>query len=70
MKTHYETLGVPKTATKDEIKKAFRRLSMETHPDVAKSEANAEKFKQISEAHNVLSSDRERRRYDFDLEQG
>lgn len=68
MKSHYETLGLAKDASKDEIKKAFRKLSMETHPDVAKGSANAERFKQISEAHAVLSNDKKRRIYDSELQ--
>ena len=67
VKSHYETLGIAKDATKDEIKKAFRKLSKETHPDVAGGAANTERFKQISEAHAVLSNDRKRRIYDADL---
>jgi len=62
MKTHYETLDVPKDASHEEIKTAFRKLSMQTHPDVAKDAANAEKFKQISEANAVLSNEKSRRR--------
>lgn len=69
MKTHYETLGVSKDATREEIKAAFRRLSMETHPDVARVNANAEKFKQISEANAILSNEKARKRYDFELEE-
>mmetsp|Transcript_25146 Transcript_25146/g.54894 ORF Transcript_25146/g.54894 Transcript_25146/m.54894 type:complete len:198 (-) Transcript_25146:30-623(-) len=68
MKSHYETLGIAKDATKDDIKKAFRKLSMETHPDVAKGAVNTERFKQISEAHAVLSNDKKRRMYDADMQ--
>ena len=66
-KSHYEVLGVGKDAKKDEIKKAFRKLSKETHPDVAGGAANTERFKQVSEANAVLSNDRKRRIYDADL---
>lgn len=70
MKSHYDTLGVPKTATRDEIKAAFRKLCMETHPDVATNKiGNIEKFKQVSEAHAILSGERSRRRYDFEVEE-
>ena len=69
MKSHYDTLGVPKSATKAEIKAAFRRLSLETHPDVA-SGGNVERFKQLNEAHRVLSSDSERRIYDMEMMDG
>ena len=74
MKTHYDSLGVSPTATKDEIKKAYRKLCMETHPDVASSSsvsstAKTERFKQISEAYSVLSDDRARSRYNFEMDQ-
>ncbi|MBX4188089.1 MAG: DnaJ domain-containing protein, partial [Candidatus Doudnabacteria bacterium] len=49
----YTTLGVPKTATPEEIKKAYRRLAHEHHPD--KGKGDSEKFKQINEAYQVLS---------------
>ena len=67
MKTHYDTLGVSKNATKAEVKAAFRKLSLQTHPDVAAGTANVERFKQISEAHRVLSNDVERRIYDLEI---
>lgn len=68
VKSHYDTLGVAETASIKEIKKAFRKLSMETHPDVAQS-SNGERFKQISEAYRVLSNDRERRIYDREFKE-
>jgi curved DNA-binding protein CbpA len=65
---HYDTLGLSKTASREEIKAAFRKLSMATHPDVAKEgDATIEKFKTISEAHSVLSNKTERYRYDRQL---
>lgn len=71
MKTHYDTLGVPQHATKNEIKSAFRKLSLETHPDVAANNnnytSNVERFKQIAEAHTVLSNETERRIYDAEI---
>lgn len=67
MKTHYDTLGVSKNATKKEIKAAFRKLSLETHPDVAAGSANVERFKQISEAHCILSNEAERQLYDAEM---
>ena len=62
---YYETLGVAKTATADEIKSAFRKLARKHHPDVAKDKKAAEeKFKQINEAYEVLSDADKRRKYD------
>lgn len=63
LKCHYEVLGVSKQATKEEIKAAFRKLSFENHPDVAK-DADGEAFKAIANAHSVLSCPNERRKYD------
>jgi curved DNA-binding protein len=62
---YYETLGVPKTASDDEIKSAFRKLARKYHPDVAKDKKTAEeKFKQINEAYEVLSDAEKRKKYD------
>src|SRR5437867_2974727 len=62
---YYETLGVSKTASEDEIKSAFRKLARKHHPDVAKDKKAAEeKFKEINEAYEVLSDPEKRRRYD------
>lgn len=66
IKNHYDVLGVTKQATQDEIKVAFRKLSFEHHPDVAK-EADGETFKSIANAHSVLSNPNERRKYDREL---
>lgn len=64
-KDYYETLGVSKTATEDEIRKAFRKLARVHHPDVAKDKKNAEsKFKEINEAYEVLSDAEKRKKYD------
>ena len=62
---YYETLGVPKTATEDEIRTAFRKLARKYHPDVAKDKKAAEeKFKEINEAYEVLSDPEKRKKYD------
>ena len=60
----YETLGVPRTATQDEIQRAYRKLAREHHPDVNKDPGAEDRFKEISEAHDVLSDPQTRRRYD------
>jgi curved DNA-binding protein len=62
---YYETLGVAKTATPDEIKKAYRKLAMKFHPDKNKGDKAAEeKFKGISEAYAVLSDPEKKQQYD------
>jgi len=64
-KDYYEILGVPRTATTDEIKKAFRKLARIHHPDVAKDKSTAEaKFKEINEAYEVLGDAEKRQHYD------
>lgn len=64
-KDYYEILGVPRNATKEEIKRAYRRLALQYHPDRNKSPDAEEKFKEISEAYAVLSDDEKRRIYDM-----
>ncbi len=59
---YYELLGVPKNASADEIKKAYRRLAVQHHPD--KEGGNEEKFKEINEAYDVLKDSQKRQRYD------
>ena len=62
---YYKTLGVAKTATADEIKKAFRKLARQHHPDLAQDKKTAEeKFKEINEAYEVLSDADKRKKYD------
>ncbi len=61
---YYEILGVSKTATDQEIKKAFRKKAVELHPDRNKAHDAAEKFKKINEAYQVLSDSQKRKMYD------
>src|SRR5438876_12411436 len=62
---YYETLGVSKTATDEEIRSAFRKLARKYHPDVAKDKKAAEeKFKEINEAYEVLGDPDKRKKYD------
>src|SRR5258706_16404992 len=64
-KDYYEVLGVPRSASDADIKKAFRKLAREYHPDVAKDKKKAEeKFKEINEAYEVLSDPAKRKKYD------
>jgi len=64
-KDYYEILGVPRTASGDEIKKAFRKLARQYHPDVAKNKKEAEeKFKEVNESYEVLGDAEKRKRYD------
>jgi curved DNA-binding protein len=64
-KDYYEVLGVPRTASEIDIKKAFRKLAREHHPDVAKNKKQAEeKFKEINEAYEVLGDPTKRKKYD------
>src|SRR5487761_1030226 len=61
-KNYYETLGISKSATKDEIKKAFHKLAHKYHPD--KTGGDNEKFKEVSEAYSILSDEKKRAEYD------
>jgi len=64
-KDYYSVLGVDKKASKDEIKKAFRKLALKYHPDKTKGDKAAEeKFKEVNEAYEVLSDDEKRKKYD------
>lgn len=61
---YYEVLGIDKGASKEEIKKAYRKLARKYHPDVSKEEDAEEKFKEVKEAYEVLSDENKRAQYD------
>jgi molecular chaperone DnaJ len=67
---HYEVLGVDRSATPEEIKKAYRRLARELHPDVNPSADASERFKQVTHAYDVLSDPQERQQYDLGPQPG
>ncbi len=69
-KDYYKVLGVPKGASDDELKKAYRKLALKYHPDKNKSPEAEEKFKEIGEAYDVLSDKRKRQIYDQVGEEG
>jgi molecular chaperone DnaJ len=62
MKDYYQVLGIPRNATSEDIKKAFRRLAHQYHPD--KSGGNEDKFKEVNEAYQVLGNEQKRSHYD------
>ncbi|MFM9995864.1 MAG: DnaJ C-terminal domain-containing protein [Phycisphaerales bacterium] len=61
---YYEVLGVPRNASADDIRKAYRKLVRQHHPDVNKAKDAAEKFKEVQEAYDALSDEAKRRQYD------
>ena len=60
---YYECLGINKNSSKDEIKKAFRKLSLQYHPD--RPNGNSDKFKQINEAYETLGDPQKKKMYDL-----
>lgn len=70
MADHYEVLGVERGASPEEIKKAYRRLARELHPDVNPSADASDKFKQVTHAYDVLSDPQQRQQYDLGPQAG
>lgn len=70
MADHYEVLGVSRDASPDEIKKAYRRLARELHPDVNPSPEASERFKLVTHAYDVLSDPQQRQQYDLGPQAG
>lgn len=69
-KDYYKVLGLSRSATEEEVKKAYRKLALKFHPDKNKSAGAEEKFKEIAEAYEVLSDKKKRDVYDQFGEEG
>lgn len=69
-KDYYKTLNVPRDASDDEIKKAYRKMALKYHPDKNKDPGAEEKFKEIAEAYEVLSDSQKRHVFDMYGEEG
>jgi len=67
---HYQVLGLAKDASAEDIKKAYRKLARQLHPDVNSEEDAEEKFKQVTHAYEVLSDPQQRANYDMGGGQG
>ncbi|HEY0374355.1 MAG TPA: DnaJ domain-containing protein, partial [Amnibacterium sp.] len=65
MADHYEVLGVARDASAEEIKRAYRRLARQLHPDVNPGPDASERFKDVTHAYDVLSDPRQRQEYDM-----
>ena len=61
---YYEVLGVPRDADTEDIRRAYRKLARENHPDINKDPEAEDRFKEISEAYEVLRDEERRRQYD------
>ena len=69
-KDYYKILGIPKTASDDDIKKSYRKLALKYHPDKNKAAGAEDKFKEVAEAYEVLSDKKKREIYDKYGEEG
>ena len=65
MADHYEVLGVSRDASQEQIKKAYRKLARELHPDMNPGEKEQERFKLVTHAYEVLSDEASRQQYDM-----